>query len=94
MAPYHGQGFEPVEHPLEVGDDLVDVEVGDLGAPAGADALGAVDEHHGQDGAVPLGLHAQAVVEVGLQQRVVVHVVDQPRQLAADRRNEGIEDTK
>jgi len=65
---YHRQGVLLVEHAVDVVDDLPRVVIGDLTRPAGPDALGAVDEHHGNDGNVPLGLHLLVVVVQELEQ--------------------------
>ena len=78
----HILGFLPVEHPSQVLDDLARVVVGDLGAPTGADAVGAVDEDHGDDGDVPLGLDLLVVVGQVVEDGVVVGVEDQPGQRA------------
>jgi hypothetical protein len=53
-------------------DDFSRVVVGDLGHPARADAVGAVDQHHGDDGDVPLGLDLLVVVGQVLEDLVVV----------------------
>lgn len=57
-----------VEHAVDVVDDLAGVVVGDLAGPPGPDALGAVHQHHGDDGNVPLWLHLLVVVEQELEQ--------------------------
>ncbi len=55
---HHFPGLLAVEHAAQVGDDLAHVVVVDARAPAGADAVGSIDEHHGDDGHVPVGLDA------------------------------------
>lgn len=57
-----------VQHAVDVVDDLPGVVVGDLAGPAGPDALGAVHQHHGDDGNVPLWLHLLVVVKQELEQ--------------------------
>jgi len=60
------------------------VEAGHLGGPARADALAAVDQHGGDDGAVPLRLHAPVVVGEVLQHGLVVGVEERARDGAAE----------
>lgn len=57
-----------VEQPVDVVDDLSRVVVGDLTRPARSDALGSVDQHHGDDGNVPLRLHLLVVIVQELEQ--------------------------
>lgn len=57
-----------VEHAVDVVDDLSGVVVGDLTRPACPDALGAVHQHHRNDGNVPLGLHLLVVIIQELEQ--------------------------
>lgn len=57
-----------VQHAVDVVDDLPRVVIGDLAGPAGPDALGAVHQHHGDDGNVPLGLHLLVVIKQELEQ--------------------------
>lgn len=52
----------PLGGHLQVGHDIARVVVGDGGGPAGANPLSAVDEGHGDDGQVRLGLDLLAVV--------------------------------
>ena len=51
-----------------------------LGTPAGADAVCAVDEHHGEDGDVPIRLDLLVVVGQVVEDGVVVDVEDVPGQ--------------
>lgn len=57
-----------VEHAVDVVDDLSGVVVGDLTRPACPDALGAVHQHHWNDGNVPLGLHLLVIVVQELEE--------------------------
>lgn len=70
-CPHHWQGLLPVEHAVDVIDDLSDVVVGDFAGPTGADAFRAVHQHSGDDGNVPLWLHTLVVVIVVLEQVVI-----------------------
>lgn len=65
---YQRQGVLILQHAVDVVDDLPRVIIGDLAGPAGPDALGAVHQHHGDDGNVPLGLHLLVVVKQELEQ--------------------------
>ena len=71
---YHGQRIQTIKHSPEVGHNLTDVIVGDLGAPACTDAICTVYQHHGKDGAVPLWLDALVVVIQVFQQGIVFAV--------------------
>ncbi len=51
----HGQHLLAGQQPPQVGHDVPGVVVGDVGAPASADALRTVHQHHGQNGQVPAG---------------------------------------
>lgn len=68
---HHFQGLLPVEHAVDVADDLANVVVGNLAGPACADAFRPVDEQCGDDGDVPLWLHTLVVIKVVLEQVVV-----------------------
>lgn len=57
-----------VEQAVDVVDDLSWVVVGDLTRPACPDALSSVNQHHGNDGNIPLRLHLLVVVVEELQQ--------------------------
>ena len=57
---------------------LPGVEVGDLGHPAGANAVGSVDEHHGDDGDIPLGLYTLVVIPEVFQNGIIMLVEDVP----------------
>ena len=76
----HRQRRVVVHHPPQVLHDLARVVVRHRRRPAGADPLGAVDEHHRQDRQVPLRLDLLAVVLEVLEEGVVVRVEDQPRE--------------
>ena len=80
LAEYHGHGVLLFKHAVDVVDDLSHVVVGDLAGPAGSDALGSVDQDHGEDGDVPLGLHLLVVVPEELQQAGVYRREQQLRQ--------------
>ena len=58
----HGQRLPAVQHHLDVVDDLPNVVVGNLGAPTRPDALGPVDQDHGDDGDVPFRFDLEVVV--------------------------------
>ena len=75
----------PWRHPVErlhvagpeVAQDLERVEARDVGREADADAGRAVDEHHGDDGHVELGLDRDAVVLEVRQDRTVLGPEDE-----------------
>lgn len=54
--------------------------VGNLGHPTCRDAVGSVDENHGDDGHVPLGLDRLVVVGQVVEDEVVLRVEDHSRQ--------------
>mmetsp|Transcript_33395 Transcript_33395/g.89544 ORF Transcript_33395/g.89544 Transcript_33395/m.89544 type:complete len:286 (-) Transcript_33395:1184-2041(-) len=76
----HCLGPLPLDEQPHVCYDLARVVVGHGGAPASADALRAVDEHHRHDRAVPVGLDLLAVVQLVVQDRIVQMGEDQARQ--------------
>ena len=51
----HLLGILPIQHPHQVVDNLSWVVVGDLGRPPCPNAVGTVDQDHGQDWNVPEG---------------------------------------
>lgn len=65
---YQRQRLLMLQHAVDVVDDLPGVVVGDLAGPAGPDALGAVDQHHRDDGNIPFWLHLLVVVKQELEQ--------------------------
>ncbi|KAH9404955.1 hypothetical protein TYRP_000789 [Tyrophagus putrescentiae] len=75
-----GQQLLASQTALHVLGQYARIVVGNFGAPAGADALRAVHQHHRNDGHVVLGLNAQVVVVEVLHQRVVLRREDLPRQ--------------
>lgn len=77
---YHLCGLHSGYHPLQVGDDLPRVVVGNEGGVPGPDPLAPVDEHHGQDGAVPLRLDAEVVLVESVELVVVWLGEGQPSQ--------------
>mmetsp|Transcript_13089 Transcript_13089/g.34632 ORF Transcript_13089/g.34632 Transcript_13089/m.34632 type:complete len:337 (+) Transcript_13089:990-2000(+) len=68
-----------LDDPSAVRDHVADVEVRNGGGPASADALRAVHEHHGHDGAVPLRLDLHALLVVVVEHEVVLLAEDQAR---------------
>lgn len=68
---HHFLGLLPIDQAEDVADDLTNVVVGNLAGPAGADTFSPVDKHHGDDGDVPLWLHALVVIKVVFKQVVV-----------------------
>mmetsp|Transcript_21696 Transcript_21696/g.30168 ORF Transcript_21696/g.30168 Transcript_21696/m.30168 type:complete len:237 (+) Transcript_21696:1795-2505(+) len=67
----HGLQLLVFEHALKVGNDVPRVEVGDVGAPSCADSVSTIDQHHGEDGYVDLGLDLLAVIVLVLEELVV-----------------------
>ena len=80
---YHRLWFLSVEHAFDVSDNLPRVVVGDLGAPASADAFCSVHQHHWNDGNVPFRFNALVVVTHVLEHRVVIGIEQQARQRTA-----------
>ena len=68
------------EQPVDVVDNLSGVVVGEFAGPPGADALGPVHQHHGDDGDVPLRLHLLVIIVQELQQVGVSGREEQLRQ--------------
>ncbi len=62
---------------MSYSDDNSRVVVGNRGLPPGGDAVGSVDENHGDDGDVPLRLDRLVVVGQVVEDGVVLRVEDQ-----------------
>lgn len=71
---YHWKRVFPIQHSLDVGNDLPDVVVRELGAPSCSDSFRSIYQHHRNDGTVPLRLNLQVVIKIALQQRIIVYV--------------------
>ena len=69
----------PLKHGTDGLDEVAWVVVGYVGAPPCADAGGPVDEDHGDDGSVPLGLDGLPIVVEVVQDLVVLLVEDGAR---------------
>lgn len=68
----HGDHFLAGQQPPQIGHDVARVVVGDVCAPARADALCAVHQHHGQNGQVPAhGPGAQVHFCTNMQDRAL-----------------------
>mmetsp|Transcript_18175 Transcript_18175/g.31716 ORF Transcript_18175/g.31716 Transcript_18175/m.31716 type:complete len:202 (-) Transcript_18175:1214-1819(-) len=79
-----------LQPPPQIVDDVSGVEVRYRGAPARANALHAVDQDHGDDGAVPPGLDRHAVLVQKVQDLVVRGREDGP----GDRGQAGVDVTR
>lgn len=64
---HHRQRLIAIQHAVDVVDDFSYVVVWDFAGPASANTFGTVDQHHGNDGHIPLWLYALIVIVVVLQ---------------------------
>ena len=82
---YHNCRFKSSHHSLEIGHNLPGVVAWDGGGVSRPDTITAIDEDHGENGAVPLWLDLHVVLEQVVKLRVVRRMEDTSREWAQHR---------
>lgn len=69
---YHWQWLFSIHQPTDIVNNFPDIKVGDFTGPASANPFSPIDQHHWNDGHVPLWLHTLVVI-IEEPQDVVIH---------------------